>query len=69
MIRVNDDAAELVGIALGDGNMNKSDNRYEFRIILNKKEIMYAGRVCKIIRKVLGESPRIYLGKTGAFWT
>lgn len=63
MIRVNSETAELVGIMLGDGNMNRTGDSYEMRVILNKKEIAYAERICGIIGRVLGYSPKISFRK------
>lgn len=59
MIRINRNAAELVGVVLGDGNMYHLENCFEMRVTLNSNEIDYAEKISDIVEEVVFVRPRI----------
>ncbi|MFA5437394.1 MAG: LAGLIDADG family homing endonuclease [Candidatus Omnitrophota bacterium] len=55
----NKDLAELIGIVLGDGNLNKHPRTENLRITCNSKDTGYAKHIQSVIKKVLRKSPSI----------
>jgi len=58
-LKKNNELAEMIGIALGDGSIPKNQNR--LRVTLNKsEEPQYTQHVNDLMQKVLNKKPSIY---------
>jgi hypothetical protein len=55
----NEDLAELIGIILGDGNLNKHPRTENLRITCNSKDSGYIKHISTLIRKVFYKSPSV----------
>lgn len=55
----DENLAELIGIILGDGNLNKHPRTENLRITRNSNDTFYVKHVSCLIRKVFGKTPSI----------
>ena len=55
----DENLAELIGIILGDGNLNKHPRTENLRITLNSKNAGYIKHISSLITKVFSKSPSI----------
>lgn len=56
-LSTNEDLAELIGIILGDGNLNKHPRTENLRITCNSKDRVYIKHIINLIAKVFYKTP------------
>lgn len=70
-LKLNSDLAELVGILLGDGNLNKYSTygkgrwkcTYQVRVTINGNEVELKERTVLLMQIIFGKNPSIYYHK------